>query len=463
MRHFPAFHDLNDRPCLVVGGRRAAARKVRLLRKAGAAVTVIAPELSAELAGLAKASDIAWLARRFRPTDADGNALVIAATGDDASDAAVSADAMRAGVPVNVVDRPDLSNFITPSIIDRGAVVIGISSGGASPSLARHLRGRIEALLPGRLGRLARFAERFRGAVKARVPAPARREFWDAFIDGPIAAQVLAGEEEHANRAMLAVINRPAARPAEGTVAIVGAGPGDADLLTLRALRLLQRADVIVYDRLVGDGVLDLARRDAERIFVGKATGRHAHTQDDINALMADHARQGRRVVRLKGGDPFVFGRGGEEVDYLRRHGIASEIVPGVTAAAACAASAGIPLTHRGAAQAVTLLTGHAHDGEPDLDWAALARLNQTLAIYMGVATAGAIAARLIEHGLAPSTPVAIIENGTLPNERVLRTRLDELESTIRDHGIRGPAMILIGAVVDRAQHAAVPAEALAV
>ncbi len=463
MRHFPAFHDLKDRPCLVVGGGRAATLKARLLRKAGAAVTVIAPEISVELAGLAAAGDIAWLARRARPTDADGNALVIVATGDEASEAAVSADATRAGVPVNVVDRPDLSNFITPSIIDRGAVVIGISSGGASPSLARHLRGRIEALLPGRLGRLARFTERFRGAVKARVPAPARREFWDAFIDGPIAAQVLAGEEEHANRAMLTVINRPAARPAEGTVAIVGAGPGDADLLTLRALRLLQRADVIVYDRLVGDGVLDLARRDAERIFVGKATGHHAHTQDDINALLADHARQGRRVVRLKGGDPFVFGRGGEEVDYLRRHGIASEIVPGVTAAAACAASAGIPLTHRGAAQAVTLLTGHAHDGEPDLDWAALARLNQTLAIYMGVATAGAIAKRLIEHGLAPSTPVAIIENGTLPNERVLRTRLDELESTIRDHGIRGPAMILVGAVVDRAQDAAAPAEAIAI
>jgi len=437
---------------LVAGGGETAARKLRLLRKAGARVTVVAPRAGTEIRDLAEAGAVTWRAREFMDADLSGAALAYGATGIDAVDRQVSEAARRAGVPVNVVDRPDLSDFITPAIIERDPVTVAVSSGGAAPVLARGVKAAIERLLHPNLGTLALFAERFRGAVKAVVPeGRARLRFWDRFFDGPIAARVLAGDERGAVEDMLAYVNRRG-REANGIVHIVGAGPGAADLVTLRAQRLLEQADVIVHDRLVGDGVLDLARRDAERIDVGKAPGRHPVPQEEINEILIAQARLGKRVVRLKGGDPFVFGRGGEELQALADAGVRAEVVPGVTAATACAAAAGIPLTHRGHASAVTFVTGHKGSGDaPVVDWAALARSGATLAVYMGVGGAAAIAEELSRHGLA-DTPVAVIENGTRPDQRVVTGRIRGLDALVRAYGITGPALIVIGDVAGLAR-----------
>ncbi|MEO3429061.1 siroheme synthase CysG [Pelagibius sp. CAU 1746] len=461
MRYFPAFHDLTARPSLVVGGGEAAARKLRLLMKAGARPVVVAPKAVAEIAALARRGEITWHPRAFRAGDVAGCGLVIGASGLAAVDAAVAETARSRGVPVNVVDRPDLSSFITPAIIDRDPVVIGISSGGDAPILARQIRARLETLLPANLGRLARFAGAFRGAVAAQIgDGLQRRRFWERFFSGPVADKVLAGDETGARETMLGLINgRDAQRQEAGSVAIVGAGPGDPDLMTFKALRRLQEADVVLYDKLVGPEIVDYARRDAERIYVGKAKGHHTKTQDEINTLMAEQALAGKRVVRLKGGDPFIFGRGGEEMDYLQARGIAVEVVPGVTAAAGCAAAAGIPLTLRGTALAVTFLTGHAKDGEPELDWASLASGKQTLAVYMGVSTAATLAGRLIEHGLAAATPVAVIENGTRPEQKVVTGRLDTLAERLEVEGVTGPALIVIGEVARQALEADITAD----
>ncbi len=459
MNYFPAFFDLKDRPALIVGGGEAAARRLRLLQKAGARITVVAPRVGKEIAAAIDAGKIAAVGRGFVSGDINGQAIVFAASGRPEVDERVAEAARASGLPVNVADQAGLSSFIVPAIVERDPVVIGISTGGAAPVLASRLREAIERLLPARLGRLANFADNFRTAVKATVPnAAARLRFWDRFFDGPVADQVLIGNECGAREKMLTLVNtRAAGEPPRGGVAIVGAGPGDPDLLTLRALRLIQRADVVIYDKLVGPGVLDLARRDAERIYVGKSKGDHSKSQDEINALIAGQAQAGRRVVRLKGGDPFIFGRGGEELEYLRRRGIPVEVVPGITAALGCAAAAGIPLTHRDHAQAVTFATGQGKDGEPELDWSTLARLNQTLVIYMGVGAAGRIAARLIEHGLDPATPVAVIENGTLPSQKALYGRLSGLGWLVRQSDITGPALIVIGSVAALAE-AATPA-----
>jgi uroporphyrin-III C-methyltransferase/precorrin-2 dehydrogenase/sirohydrochlorin ferrochelatase len=360
--------------------------------------------------------------------------------------------ARMGGVLLNVVDQPALCDFTTPSIVDRERVTISISTDGAAPVLAKKLRADIEALLPARLGALADFAASYRPSVKARIPASERRAFWEKFFDGPVAAQVLTGEEQGAHEQMLALINRPQAEEKTGVVHIVGAGPGDPELLTIKALRLLQQADVILYDRLVSDEILSMARRDAERFYVGKAKSNHAVPQEEIEARMIALAREGKTVVRLKGGDPFVFGRGGEELDALRNAKVPVFATPGVTAATGCAASANMALTHRDYAQAVTFVTGHAK-GEadpapnPSIDWSALAALKNTLVVYMGVSKAASIAAKLIEHGREPSTPVAVIENGTRANQKIVKGRLSELDRLIDAGAITGPALLVIGEV----------------
>ena len=456
MRYFPTFFDLNGKPVLVVGGGETAARKIRLLRKAGARVTVAAPRANAEIEALAARGEVSLTRRGFVSGDVRGHSLVIGAVQDAGLEARVSEAARADGVPVNIVDRPELSSFTVPAMVDRDPIVVAISSGGAAPVLARSIRAKIEALLPARLGGLARLAESFRDSVKATRPDEnARRRFWERFFEGAAADAALAGRDSEARDKTLALVNRPDANDsARGGVAIVGAGPGDPDLLTLRAAAHLQRAEVIVYDKLVGPDILDQARRDAERVYVGKSRGHHAKTQDEINELLLELARDGKRVVRLKGGDPFIFGRGGEEKDYLRRHGISVEVVPGITAAVACGASAGIPLTQRAEASAVTFVTGHGKDGEPDLDWKALATSRHTLVVYMGVATAPRTARRLIEHGLSPDTPVAVIENGTRADERVVTGLLGDLGALIRDENILGPAVIVVGEVARRAETA---------
>ncbi len=457
MDHLPVWLALTGRSVLVVGGRSAATAKLRLAHDAGAAVTVVAPTLSDEGMRLA---GVTHVAREFAAGDVAGRRLVFGATGIDAVDRAVSAAARAAGVPVNIVDRPELSDFLMPAIVDRGPVVVGIATGGTVPALAAHVRGLIEAALPQGLDRLASFAASFRSAVKATVAAgPVRLRFWNRVLNGPVAEAALAGNDVRARELMLQALNRAeGGREGEGSVTLVGAGPGNADLLTLRAVRAIRAADVLVYDRLIGPEVLDYARRDAERVFVGKQTARHALPQEEINALLAARARAGQRVVRLKGGDPFVFGRGGEEVEYLQRAGVAVEVVPGVTAALGCAAAAGIPLTHREVAMSVTFVTGHASEGAVEPDWADLARANHTLVVYMGVANAGRIAAELIRHGLAATTPVAVIENGTLPGQRVVGGTLVGLEEQVERHQIASPALLIIGEVARGAVVAAADA-----
>ncbi|MBK8211508.1 MAG: uroporphyrinogen-III C-methyltransferase [Rhodospirillales bacterium] len=452
MRHFPLFLDLHGRDVLVVGGGGAAARKALVLAGCGARVSVVAERPDEELIEAAVGGRLRLHPRPFADADVEGRTLVVSATEEAGLDASVSAAARARDVPINVVDRPALCTFLWPAIVDRDPLTVAVCSGGAAPVLARSVRARIEAMLPANLGRLARFADSFRAAIKAtRISGPARRRFWEGFFEGPVAAQVLAGDERGARERMLATINRrDQAAPEEGIVHLVGAGPGDPELLTLKALRLLQHADVIVHDRLIGPRILDYARRDADRINVGKMPGSHAVPQDQINTLLLRHARAGRHVVRLKGGDPFVFGRGGEERDFLLRHGIHVEVVPGITAATGCAAAAGIPLTLRGEAQTLNIVTAHAENGESELDWPALARVGRTLCVYMGAAAAQRIAERLIEHGRDPETPAAVIVNGTLPEQQILTGPLRELAAILGDAGA-GPALIVVGEVVRRA------------
>ncbi|MEO1241071.1 MAG: siroheme synthase CysG [Pseudomonadota bacterium] len=447
MKRFPAYINLQDRPVVIIGGGETGLRKARLALAAGAEVKVIWPEIAKgtreELQDAAS-----FVSREPVEADLEDAALVFVAL-DDADTAERWAQiARKAGALINVVDQPALCDFTTPSIIDRGRLTVAISTDGAGPVFGRALRAKIEAMLPRRAGALLEFAQSYRDAVKGKVAGDDRRTFWEAFFDGPIAAQVLAGDERGAHEAMLATLNSEAGAERSGIVHIVGAGPGDPELLTLKAFRLIQSADVILYDRLVSEEILALARRDAERRYVGKAKAEHAMPQEDIEAHMIALARDGKIVVRLKGGDPFVFGRGGEELEAVRAAGIPVYVTPGITAATGCAASAGLALTHRDHAQAVTFVTGHAKgDADPALDWAALAALKNTLVVYMGVGKAAAIANNLISNGRAGATPVAVIENGTRENEIIVKGTLVELPMLIAAGGVKGPALLVIGEV----------------
>ena len=466
MNNFPAFLKLRNQPVLLVGGGTAALAKARLLAAVGARLRVVAPEIDPVFESLD--GQMTLIRRAFHGSDLSGVALVFSATGDAGMDGYVAASAGAQSIPVNVVDRPELCTFLVPSIVNRGSVTVAISSDGASPVLTRRLREQIERLLPANLDRLADFLGSFRAAVRAKVGGfDARRRLWEEVIDGPIGRNVLAGHESTAREAMLSRINRPSEqKPAHGYVAIVGAGPGDPDLLTVKALRALQDADVVVHDRLVGDGVLDLIRRDAARIYVGKQKSNHSVPQAGINELLVSLARQGKRVVRLKGGDPFVFGRGGEEIDALRAAGIEVSVVPGITAATGCAASLGMPLTHRDCASAVTFVTGHGVGGDPDIDWSALAAPRHTLVVYMGLSRAGALSESLIGAGRAPGTPVAIVENGTRVDERVVTGTLSSLPSLVTAARVGAPALIVVGevaALAEAARDVAVRAAAQAV
>lgn len=455
MKAFPAFHALTARKVIIAGSGEAASRKARLVAAAGAEVVFVASGLNPRL--VAEWNGRAEFDARTPSADLFAAAALAFIAVDNKDEAAILAGfAKSAGVPVNVIDRPELSDFMTPSIVDRGDIVVAISTGGAAPVLARRLREKIEAILPRNLDALAAFARSFRGAVAARVAPERRRAFWENFFDGPLASRVLAGDEKGARKALTAALNRlpseTGTQTPNGVVHIVGAGPGDPELLTLKALRLLQSADVILYDRLVGDKILDLARRDAVRLYVGKAKAAHAVPQDEIEQRLIDFALSGKIVVRLKGGDPFVFGRGGEELDAVKAAGIPVFVTPGITAATGCAASAGMPLTHRDLSQAVTFITGHAQgDGEIELDWRAIAALGHTLVVYMGVGKAALIARNLIENGRAGSTPVAIIEKGTTSQQKVLKGRLSELGALVRAGGIEGPALLVIGEVAAKA------------
>ena len=448
MDYLPIFLDLRDRSCLLVGGGEVAARKATMLLRAGARVTVRSPDLHAAFAAHTDSGRVEHVPGNYCDADLDGHALVIAATDDGAVNRAVAAAAKARNLPVNVVDQPALCSFILPSIIDRSPVIVAVSSSGASPVLARLLRARLEGLIPAGYGRLAALAAAFRDQVKARYKPSERRRFWEQVLQGPIAEHVLAGRDQAAHQALQAAVDAQSLTLNQGEVALVGAGPGDPDLLTFRALRLMQRADVVVYDRLVSQPILDLVRLEAERIYAGKERALHTMAQDDINALLVSLAKQGKRVVRLKGGDPFIFGRGGEEIDTLAAEGIAFQVVPGITAASGCASYAGIPLTHRDCAQSVVFVTGHLKDGSMDLNWPALAQPQQTLVCYMGLTGVDILCRELVAHGLSATTPAALVQQGTTPGQRVFAGTLDTLAEIVLRNDVKAPTLIIVGEVV---------------
>jgi uroporphyrin-III C-methyltransferase/precorrin-2 dehydrogenase/sirohydrochlorin ferrochelatase len=454
MRYYPIFLDLQRRPVLLVGAGDVAWRKAQLLRRAGAELRVVALDVLPAFEALAGDRQITLARRAFDADDLADAAFAIAATDDPEVNAAVAAAARARNIPVNVVDAPALCSAILPAVVDRDPVLVAIGTEGSAPVLARRLRERIEALLDPSLGALATLCARWRERVRARLPSiPQRRAFWERAVDGAPAAALRAGRDGDADRAMASLLgggSRSAA--ALGEVCLVGAGPGDPGLLTLHALRAIQDADVVFYDALVSAQVLELVRRDALTIAVGKRGGGHSVAQPAIHQQLLDAARRGQRVVRLKGGDPLTFARGGEELQFLRANGIRYRVIPGVTAAAACAAYAGIPLTHRDHAQSLQLVTAHCVESLDRLDWRALAAPRQTLAVYMGVAVAAGVVARLLAAGAAPSTPVAIVENGSRPEQRVILCRLDDLVARIDSEQVRAPAMLLIGSVAGLAR-----------
>jgi uroporphyrin-III C-methyltransferase/precorrin-2 dehydrogenase/sirohydrochlorin ferrochelatase len=444
---FPVSLRLAGARVLIVGGGEVAARKLRLLQRASPQLELVARELNPELAALKEQGAFRYLGSEFDAAQLPGCRLAIAATDDAAFNRQVAAAADAVGVPVNVVDDPAPSSFITPAIVDRAPISIAIATGGAAPVLARRLRERIETLLPAGYGRIAQFMERRRPQVKA-LPLLQRRNLWERFLDGAGPERLLSGQLDAAE-ALYSELLTAAPGVATGEVYLVGAGPGDPDLLTFRALRLMQQADVVLHDRLVAPAILDLVRRDAERIFVGKRRNQHTVPQDEINAELVRLARQGKRVLRLKGGDPFIFGRGGEEIAELAAHGVPFQVVPGVTAAAGCAAYAGIPLTHRDYAQACIFVTGHARaDGELRLHWDQLARPGQTVVFYMGVTTLPRICAELIAHGLPTDWPAALVEDGTQPSQRVLTGTLADLPAKVAALAPSGASLLIVGEVV---------------
>jgi uroporphyrin-III C-methyltransferase/precorrin-2 dehydrogenase/sirohydrochlorin ferrochelatase len=450
MNYFPVFFDLTALKVLVVGGGEVALRKVVLLEQSGASITLVAPEVLPELQDRAAAGKINLAVREFVPDDLNGSRLVIVATSRRAVNRWISSLSEARGIPVNVVDDREASRFIVPAIIDRDPVLVAISTAGTSPVLARRLRERLEAVIPKKIGELALWLRALRHNARRRLrDTDERRRFFETIVDGPAARRFIDGDARGAQSIAQQLLARTSGAPrVPGEVTLVGAGPGDPELLTLKALRALQDADVILHDRLVPEGLLDMARRDAARICVGKAAGSIGSTQEEINALLIEHALQGKRVVRLKGGDPFIFGRGGEELEALSKAQISFSVIPGVTAAAGCAAYAGIPLTHRDYAHSVTFVTAHADKDGWEPDWLALAKPGTTAVFYMGLARVEHIAAQLVAHGAAATLPAAIIAQGTLQDQRVITGTLASIAEVTAASNVQSPALLVVGEVV---------------
>jgi len=449
MQALPIFINITNRRCVVIGGGDVAARKVTMLLKANAAVVLYSPELCHELSDLVSAEKIVHINANFEPTQLEGACLVIAATDDEAVNTAVSVAAKALNLPVNVVDSPALCTFTMASIVERSPIVIAISSEGNAPVLARYIRTKIETMLPASYGRIAEIAGEFRDKVKAKfTTTQQRRIFWEGVLQGPIVERILSGQDEAARRALDDVLSDKADPKHHGEVYLVGGGPGDPDLLTFRALRLMQQCDVCVYDKLVSPEVMELVRRDAELIYVGKSRDQHTLPQEEINELLARLALEGKRVLRLKGGDPFIFGRGGEEIETLMQRGVPFQVVPGITAANGVSSYAGIPLTHRDYAQACLFITGHLKEGTVDLDWIAMSRPRQTVVIYMGLVGMEKICEQLIAHGVSPDMPAAVVQQGTTQKQRVVVATLKDLAVKVKEAQIKAPCLTIIGEVV---------------
>ncbi len=449
MDYFPLLFKLENQNCLVVGAGEVAARKIELLAKGKARITVVAPSVAPVVADLKDKLNLNIILKTFEASDLLGCHLVISATDHNTVNEAVAAAANQQRIPVNVVDNPALCTFIFPAIIDRSPLVIAISSSGAAPVLARQLRAKLESMIPGSYGELAKLAQKFRPKVKQTFSQPNhRRIFWENVFQSRIAELVFAAKPQEAEQQLEHLIQNHQTLNFSGEVYLIGAGPGDPDLLTFKALRLMQQADVIVYDRLVSDEVMELTRRDAEKIYVGKQRNLHTMPQQGINQLLADLAKQGKRVARLKGGDPFIFGRGGEEIETLMQEGVTFQVVPGITAASGCSNYAGIPLTHRDHAQSCVFVTGHLKDGSTNLNWPQLAAPNQTVVFYMGLAGLETICQKMIEHGCPSTHPIAIIQQGTTRNQKVITGILSDLPAQVQQQKIKAPTLIIAGTVV---------------
>ena len=445
---FPISLKLQQQPCLIVGGGHIAYRKAVLLQKAGAVISVVAPEIEASLLEIVQATAGQYVQAPFNSEiPLRSYRLVIAATNDAGVNRQVFEDCEAENVLVNSVDDPPHCRFMVPAIIDRSPLIISVASNGTSPVLSRQIRTQLEATIPHGMGKLAEFSGKWRSAVKAKITNPdERRIFWEDLYASPLKEQVFNDNLAEADRLIEQALNEW--QKPKGEVYLVGAGPGDPELLTLKALRLMQQADVVIYDRLVSVPIMDLCRRDAEKIYVGKARSNHAVPQEGINALLVKYASEGKRVCRLKGGDPFIFGRGGEEIEELFAAGVAFQVVPGITAASGCSAYAGIPLTHRDYAQSVRFLTGHLKEGSPELPWNELVYENQTLVLYMGLVGLEKICAQLIEHGQRPDMPVALVSKGTTPEQKVVVGTLQDIASKVNEHHIQAPTLTIIGEVV---------------
>ena len=449
MNHFPVFLDLKNRHCLVVGGGSVATRKVNNLLNANANIVVISPHCSDDLRHLAESKKIQILQRNYESSDIMRAFLVVAATDDPKVNAAIAKDCDVANIMVNVADNPELCSFIFPSVLDRSPVTIAISTGGASPVLARQLRMKLETMIPPACGRLAAITEEYREKVKAHFPKQEqRKKFWENALKGAFSELVYAGQDDSARALLDDALDKQQDENPVGEVYLVGAGPGDPDLLTLKAIRLMQQADVMVYDRLVSKPILDMANKNAERLYVGKEKDNHAVPQDKINDLLVKLAQQGKRVLRLKGGDPFIFGRGGEEIETLAENNIPFQVVPAITAASGCSSYAGIPLTHRDYAQSVTFATGHLKDGSINLNWQQLTQKNHTIVFYMGLTGISVISEQLQAHGLSGDTPAALVEQGTTRNQRVHIGTVASLPQLVIDSKVRAPTLTIIGEVV---------------
>jgi len=449
MRHLPVFLDVSGKSAIVVGGGAPAARRAEHLVKAGAQVTTFAERLTDDFRDLLAGPNFHHEARDPKREDFAGATLCFVAVEDERLSSEAWAAAKGMGAWVNVADQPRFCDFIMPSIVDRSPLVIAISTGGASPILGRMMKARLESLIPAAYGRLAHLMGGFRDAVARAIDSPVmRRRFWETVLEGPIAERALAGDEQGASEDLARAIRSASPRPPRGEVYLVGAGPGDPDLLTFRALRLMQKADVVLYDRLANPDVINLVRREAERIYVGKQPEDHELPQGEISALMVKLAKKGKRVLRLKGGDPFIFGRGGEEIEALAAEGIPFQVCPGVTAAMGAAAYAGIPLTHRDHAQSCVFVTGHGKDGGIELDWTALLQPRQTVAIYMGLRNLEALTREFVARGAPPDFPAAVIDNATRANQRVVVGTLETLAAKARAAELSGPSIIIVGTVV---------------
>jgi uroporphyrin-III C-methyltransferase/precorrin-2 dehydrogenase/sirohydrochlorin ferrochelatase len=450
MEYLPIFIDLKGQQCLVVGGGDVATRKAKMLVKAQAKVTLVAPVLSSPAQDLLNTNQIDWLNSAFKPAQLQDLKLVIAATDDEQVNQAVYQAAKQQNILVNVADAPELCDFILPSILDRSPIVVAISSGGESPVLARQLRTKLETLIPPAYSRLGQLVGKYREKVKASFSHfSSRRRFWENVLQGDVADHVLAGREKLAEQTLQQMIETSDKDSlSAGEVYLVGAGPGDPELLTFKALRLMQQADIVFYDRLVSKEVLALVRKEADMVYVGKQRDWHAVRQNEINQLLVEHAKQGKRVLRLKGGDPFIFGRGGEEIETLAAENIQFQVVPGITAASGCATYAGIPLTHRDYSQSCIFVTGQLKQGELDLNWSALVQPRQTVVVYMGLVGLPVLRQQLIDHGLAAETPAALVQQGTTDKQKVWTSTLGELPELAEKEQPQAPTLIILGDVV---------------